>query len=325
MIRDRLPAVLAALLWAVLAAAPWLVDDWQLGQLAQYLTYGLFAMSLALIWGRLGLLSFGHAVFFGAGAYAMSVVTLGLLPGLGGSPPGWLGLAAAALVPALLANLLGRFLFYGRGLRGAYFGIVTLAIAVVAERLAVNWRFIGGFNGLMNVPPLQIDLGVWRADPFDPVAGYWVAFAAAFAGWAALQGLQATPFGRLLPAIRENEDRVASFGYDVAACKLAGFTIAAAVAGVAGGLFVTQFGFASPTLIGFQLSTEVLIWTALGGREVLLAAFLGAIAVRWAEGFLSELLGPWWLLALGAGFVASVILLPRGLIGEPLARLMRRT
>ena len=93
------------------------------------------------------------------------------------------------------------------------------------------------------------------------------------------------------------------------------FTLSGAIAGLAGALFVTEFGFVSPALIGFGLSTEVLIWVALGGRDVLLAAFIGAILVRSVESALSEALGSYWLLALGVLFVVSVVMLPRGLVG----------
>jgi len=320
-VRRRLPRhLLAGLVWGALALAPFGLDDWQLGQLAQYLTYGILAMSLAFVWGRIGLLSFGHALFFGIGAYAMSLATLALLPLPPGFAPGWVGLALAAALPAAAANLLGRFLFYGRGLRGAYFAVVTLAIAVVAERLAANWRYIGGYNGLMNVPPLDLGLA---GRPFEPPA-YAAALAAAFLAWALLETVWQSRFGTVLAAIADDENRVGFFGHDTARCKLAGFTLAAAVAGLAGGLFVTQFGFASPTLLGFALSTEALIWTALGGKSLLLAAFLGAVATRWAESWLSETLGAWWPLALGLAFVAATLLLPRGLFGEPLARLERR-
>ena len=121
--------------------------------------------------------------------------------------------------------------------------------------------------------------------------------------------------GSVLRAVRDHEERTAYFGYDVAACKRFAFTVSGGVAGLAGALFVTQFGFVSPALIGFSLSTEVLIWTALGGREVLLAAWLAAILVRTVEGTLSEALGHYWLLALGVMFVVAVVFLPRGLLG----------
>ncbi|MBL9036506.1 MAG: branched-chain amino acid ABC transporter permease [Rhodospirillaceae bacterium] len=310
--------VLAAIVWIGFALLPLVVDDWQLLQLAQFMTYGVFAMSLALIWGQAGLLCFGQAIFFGGGAYAMSLVTMGLIPGLPASS--WLGLIAAMVLPALFANLLGRFLFYGRGLRGAHFGIVTLAIAVIAERLAINWEFIGGFNGLMGVPPLNLGIG---GDLIDGLPVYYAILAVAVIVFALLAAMLSTPFGLALNALRNHEDRAAFLGYDNARLKLAIFTIAAAVAGLSGALFVAQFAFASPTLLGFGLSTEVLIWTALGGKSLLIAAFLGAVVVRVAENFLSEILGPLWLLGLGALFVLCVIFFPRGLIAELLLRLER--
>jgi urea ABC transporter permease protein UrtC len=309
--------------WGALVLAPLALGDWQVGQLAQYFTYGLFAMSLALIWGHCGLLCFGQAVFFGIGAYAMSLVTLGMVPGLAVAPSSYLGILLAVLLPAGFANLLGRFLFYGRGLQGAYFAIVTLAIAVVAERLAINWNYIGGLNGLMNVPPMNLGLLVLGGGPevWDSVPVYYVTLALVFAVYLLLEALTRSRYGIVLRAIRDNQDRTGYFGYDTAGYKLTAFTIGAGVAGLAGAVFVTQFNFASPPLIGFALSTEVLIWVALGGRTLLLAAFLGAILVRSVENVLSETLGTYWLLALGLLFASSVVLFPRGLIGEVIHRL----
>jgi len=321
--RARL-AIVNLAVWGGLAAAPLVLDAWQTGQLAQYLSYGLFAMSLALIWGQCGMLSFGHAVFFGLGAYAMSLVTLGKVPGLGSLATSYAGVLAAVLVSAAAANLLGRFLFYGRGLRGAYLAIVMLAVAVVAERLAVNWDYIGGLNGLSNVPPMDLGLfgGVYQIWEGMPL--YYFALAVAFVVYLLLEGLARSRYGIVLRAIRDSEARTGYFGYDTAAYKLTAFTVAAAVAGLAGAIFVTQFGFASPPLIGFALSTEVLIWVAVGGRTVLLAAFLGAILVRTVESYLTEALGPYWLLALGLMFVAVVLFLPHGLIGQLMLTLSRR-
>jgi urea ABC transporter permease protein UrtC len=309
--------------WGALALAPLAVGEWQLGQLAQFLTYGLFAMSLALVWGQCGLLCFGQALFFGLGAYAMSLVTLGMVPGLEAWPSSYLGLILAILVPAAVANLLGRFLFYGRGLHGAYFAIVTLAIAVVAERLAINWDYAGGLNGLMNIPPLNLGLAGDGLELWDSVPAYYATLALVVLVYLLLDALIRSRYGIVLRAIRDNEARTGSFGYDTGAYKLTAFTLGAAVAGLAGAVFVTQFSFASPTLIGFALSTEVLIWVAVGGRTFLLAAFLGAFVVRSVEDLLSETLGAYWLLALGLLFVLSVILFPHGLIGELLSRLTR--
>jgi ABC-type branched-subunit amino acid transport system permease subunit len=318
---NRRALAIAAAIWLGFAVLPLLVDDWQLLQLAQFMTYGIFAMSLALIWGQAGLLCFGQAIFFGGGAYAMSLVTMGMIPFVPANS--WLGLLAAMLLPAIFANLLGRFLFYGKGLRGAHFGIVTLAIAVIAERLAVNWDFIGGFNGLMGVPPLNLAVVGAPVELLDGLPVYYAILAVAVVVFGVLAAILGTPFGLALNALRNNEDRAAFLGYDNAKLKLAIFTIAAAVAGLSGALFVAQFAFASPTLLGFSLSTEVLIWTALGGKSLLIAAFLGAVVVRVAENFLSEVLGPLWLLGLGGLFVLCVIFFPRGLIAEILLRLER--
>ena len=314
---------LEAFVWLVLAALPAVLGDWQTGQLALFFCYGIFAMSLAFVWGHGGLLCFGQAVFFGIGAYAMSLYTLGMFPWQAGAGGSLAGLGLAVLAPAAFAYLLGRFLFHGKGLRGAYLGIVTLAIAVIAERLAINWDFAGGLNGLMNVPPLTIPSPVEPIEVWDSGALYYTGLVAAFAVYLVFELLLASRFGLVLRAIRNDEDRAQFLGFDTADYKIWVFTFGAAVAGLAGALFVTQFNFVSPSLIGFALSTEVLIWVAVGGRGFLLAAFLGALVVRGLEDRLSESLGSAWLLVLGLLFVTVVVAFPRGLLGQLFARLER--
>jgi branched-chain amino acid transport system permease protein/urea transport system permease protein len=324
--RVRLRIALTCAVWAGLALMPLAMSEWRLSQFAQLLSYGIFAMSLAFVWGQAGLLCFGHAIFFGAGGYAMAVLTKGLLPGW---PQGTgFGLLAATALPALLALAAGMLLFRGRGLSGAYFAIVTLAAAVIAERAASHWGFIGGFNGLMNVPPLRLPLGELGFELVDARPSYYALLGLALAVYLGLLWLERSALGTLLRAVRDNETRTAFFGFEVSAHKVFAFAVSGAVAGFAGGLFVTQFGFVSPALIGVALSTEVLIWTALGGREVLLAAFLGALLVRSAESALSDALGYAWLLALGGLFILTVVVFPSGLLGRalalPLPKRMRR-
>ncbi|MCP5368868.1 MAG: branched-chain amino acid ABC transporter permease [Hyphomicrobiales bacterium] len=312
--------LLVLVLFAVL---PLVVEEWLVSEIAIYFAYALFAGSLAFVWGHCGLLSLGQAVFFGTGAYAMSLVTLGMVPGAEGVVSTWLGFAAAVIVPAVLANLIGRFLFLAGGLHGAFFGIVTLAIAFIVERLAINWDYAGGLNGLMNVPPINTGLNGGGAEVFDAWPLYYTNLAVLAAGVAVLSALMRSRYGLVLRAIRGHEARTRMLGYDTARYKVSAFTIGAAVAGLAGALFVTQFGFVSPPLIGFGLSAEVLIWVAVGGRGRLLAACLGAILVRWAESQFSSLLGEWWLLVLGGVFVVVVMYLPHGLVGEVIVRLER--
>ena len=197
-----------AVVWLVLVALPLLVDEWQTLQLAQFITYGIFAMSLALVWGRMGLLSFGHALFFGLGAYAMALTTLGRLPGLEAAPSSWLGLVLAFLVPWTAAQVLGFFLFHGRGLRDAYFGITMLALAVLAERLAQSTSWLGGMNGLIGVPPLTLGLTGDGPMLLDPLPTYYVMLGAALAVFIGLEALLASRHGLAMTAIREDEDRL---------------------------------------------------------------------------------------------------------------------
>lgn len=311
------------LVWGGFIALPLVLGEWEVTQIAQYMTYGIFAMSLALIWGQCGLMSFGHAVFFGLGAYAMSLSTLGMLPGLEGWTSSYLGLALALALPAAFANLLGRFLFFGRGLQGAQLAIVMLAVAVIAERLMARWSYAGGMNGLMSVPPINLGLFGEGMEIFDPLPLYYLTLVAAILVYVVLESLVRSRRGVLWRAVGSDEARTAFLGHNTRATKLSVFTLSAAVAGFAGALFVAQFGFVSPPLIGFSLSTEVLIWVALGGRNALLTAFLGAIVVRLAENTLADLLGAAWLLGLGLLFVLCVIFLPRGLLGEIYERLTK--
>lgn len=317
---DRLAlTALAGFLVLPAVAANWLVGD-----LAMYFAYALLAVALAFAWGHCGLLSLGHAVFFGIGAYAMGVLTLGMLPGLEAVRSTWLGLAFAVAAAWTAAWTIGWFTFAGRGLHGAFFGIVTLALAVVFERLATNWDWVGGLNGLMNVPPITLGLNGGGLELWEPLPVYYITLGILAAVIAGLTAYQRSDSGLALAAIRENELRARALGYDTGALKRRAFALSGAAAGLAGALFVVQFGFASPSLIGFALSAEALIWVALGGRGELIAAALGVIGLRLAESQLSSRLETWWPLVLGVAFMVVVVLLPRGVFGELVHRLARR-
>ena len=306
-------SILYPLILVVALAAPIFIEEWSLTQLAQYMIYGIFAMGLAFLWGQSGLMCFGHALFFGLGAYMMALSSKGMLPGLPASQA--LGFLLAMVVPALWAFVFGMALFKGKALTGAYFGIVTLATAIIAERIATNWDYIGGFNGILDLPPLTLNFGSFTYEVWEPLPSYYTSLSFALAVFLLLFWLNRSTFGSLLRGVRDNEMRLSFMGYDVPLIKTMAFCLAGALAGLSGALFVTQFYFVSPALVGFSLSTEVLIWVALGGKEVLLAAFLGAVSVKYMESFLSDRLGQYWLLVLGLLFIISVIALPRGLLG----------
>jgi ABC-type branched-subunit amino acid transport system permease subunit len=321
----RLPAqdLLSVAALALFAVLPFAGGGDLAPDLAIYFAYALLAVSLAFVWGHVGLLSLGHAVYFGIGAYAMSVVTLGMLPGLPGLRSTWVGFLAAVLASGAAAAVLGWFFFASRGLRGAFLGIVTLALAVIVERIATRSTWLGGLNGLLNVPPITLGLNGGGPEVYDPLTLYYVMLGVLAAVLAAMRLVVRSRFGIVLAAIRENELRAWTLGHDVRRLKMRAFALSGAVAGLAGALFVVQFGFASPSLIGFALSADVLIWVALGGRGALIAAALGAIAARLLEVRLAATLGELWPLALGLAFMACVILLPNGLFGEAIVRLER--
>jgi urea transport system permease protein len=306
--------LLSPVIWASLVLAPFVLNGWAVTQLSLYMSYGILAMALAFIWGQAGIMSFGQAIFFGLGGYCMGLVTLGRLPVLGDST--FMGLVLCILLTFVVSFILGRLLFHGRGLAGAYFAIVTLCGAVVVEALAQQWSFIGGFDGLLGIPPW---MAFWRdnADPYlSTMEVYFLMLGVAFLIFLGLSFFIRSPIGTVFAAIRDNEERTAFFGYDIVRYKVGAFTISAVVSGIAGALFVKQFGFAAPSLIGLGLSTEVLIWVAVGGRNALLAAFLGALVVRSVEGALSERLGYYWVLLLGILFIATVIFMPSGIFGR---------
>jgi urea transport system permease protein len=306
--------LLGPIVWAGLGLAPLVLNEWSLTQLGLYMSYGIFAMALAFIWGQAGIMSFGQAIFFGLGGYCMGLVTLGRLPILGDST--LMGLLLGLLLTFVASFVLGRLLFHGQGLAGAYFSIVTLCAAVVVEALAQQWPFIGGFNGLLGIPPW---VAFWRdeADPYlSTIEIYFLMLGITLLVLLGLSYVIRSPIGTVLAAIRDNEERTAFFGYDIVRYKVGAFTLSAVVSGLAGALFVKQFGFAAPSLIGFGLSTEVLIWVAVGGRNVLLAAFLGALVVRSVEGALSERLGYYWVLVLGILFILTVVFMPSGIFGR---------
>jgi branched-chain amino acid transport system permease protein/urea transport system permease protein len=294
---------------------PLIGDDYLVAMLTQFIIYGVFAMGLSLVWGYTGILCFGHAVFFGLGAYIMALATKNMIPGITGILTTSLGAVLLAIVIIMLfAVVLGYFLFYGR-LSGPYLGIVTLAIAVISERIAVKWYYIGGYNGLINVPPLSI--AGWEI--LNLKALFYVILVIGLAVYLICNRLVRSPFGTILIAVRDNEVRAEFFGYNIAQFKIIIFAIGAAVAGLAGALFAAVTEFVSPTMLGFGLSTEVLIWVALGGKEALLASFLGAVLVRVLEAFLSDILTYYWTLILGMFFVVCVMFFPKGVFGNLLA------
>jgi urea transport system permease protein len=223
-------------------------------------------------------------------------------------------LFAGIAVPVLLAVLLGWFMFRGR-ITGVYVAIITLATMVVVNLLIIDQqRFTGGFNGITDLAQLQI-FGL-TFDAYDSSSYYLIAVTLTVCLFFAL-AVTKSKAGLILQAIRDHEDRVRYFGYDVARFKIFSFAVSAGIAGVAGMLYTIVMEFASPTFLGVPISLSVVIWCAVGGRQSLLGAMLGAIIVTGMQGALSEseTFLDVWMLIMGFVFVIVVLFLPKGLAG----------
>jgi branched-chain amino acid transport system permease protein len=265
----------------------------------------IFALSLDLLVGYTGLVSFGHAAFFGIGAYA-----LGLMAPKYEAASLWLTLPAAILATGIAALAVGVFVVR---VKGIYFIMVTLAFAQMFYFVFHDTKFGHGSDGIsMNFKPVAAIGGFTPFDLGNSTHVYYFVLVLMLAVFALLRTILRSPFGRALMGIRSNEHRMRSLGFPVYRYKLASFTLAGALAGLAGYLSALQFGFVNPELLSWHQSGNVLLMLILGGVGSLYGAVVGAFAfVALAEIF--QALTRHWQLLLGAAIVLLVIFLPGGL------------
>jgi urea ABC transporter permease protein UrtC len=327
-LRQRCPAVwrlgasetaVAAVVFPSLALLPVLVSGYLIYILPQYMLYGVMAMSLALLWGNCGMLSIGQAGFFAIGGYTMGLC----FRWISAVNPAYVALFMALVTGAVLAGLLGYFLF-SAGVRSSYFVLVSLAISIMVEQIAVSQSQItGGWNG-MYVERMSLTLGPWgQLSLYDDVPMYYLVLVVVAVIYALLRWLVGSKFGKVLAGIRENEDRVIALGFDTSTYKTMAFMISGALATFAGALYGTHAGFVSPSLGGVLFSTEVVVWVAIGGRSSLLAALLAGVVVASLSNYLSALIPGYWPLVLGTLFIAVIIFFRDGVAGA-LGRIRRR-
>jgi branched-chain amino acid transport system permease protein len=300
---------LAALALVAAALATWAMAGYagrdRLGEIA---VWAIFAMSLDLLAGYAGMVSLGHALFFGLGAYAMAILTAML------SWPPSLALLAAIGVASLAAVLVGALVVR---LHGVFFIMITLAFGQMGWAYFARDRDFGGVGGLSGARALDLaPVGLELADPGDFAL---FAVAVAVLVYAGLRVLTSSPFGHVLIAIRENENRTRALGCPVQRYKLAAFTIAGAVAGLAGGLAAQRTGFVSPDLLVWTTSGEVLIMVIVGGLGSLVGPAAGAAAWVLLHHALSDLT-PYWGVPMGLFFVAVVLFAGHGFWGLVRAR-----
>ena len=299
----------AAALLAALTFAPLVVGQATLNDLGQAVALGMFSISFNVLFRYGGLLSFGHAAFFGSAAYGFALL-FAAFPSVAVPV-----LVLAAGVLTGIAGLIVGHVCVKRS--GAYFSMSTLAFAALVSAVAAHWEAVtGGTDGLGGfVPAVVALLPGWHVSAPSIGTFYGVTLAillpVTVGTWAILE---ATPFGRAVVLTMQNETRAASFGYDTHRIKRATFALAAGVAGVAGALWALQNGFVSTDSIDIGLSTNVIIMAVIGGTRWFWGPMLGSIGYVFGSDRLSEVTTH-WPLWIGLVFIAMVLLCPTGLSG----------
>jgi len=276
------------------------------------LCFALFACAFNLLLGFTGLLSFGHAAFFGFAAYVT-----GWFIKVQGWPPE-LGILAGTVVAALLGVVFGLIAIRRQGI---YFAMVTLALAQMVFFVCLQAPFTGGEDGLQAVPRGELFGALSLAN--DTVM-YYVVLAVFVACFLFIKRIVTSPFGQVLKMIRENEPRAISLGYEVDRYKLLAFVLSATLAGLAGALKCLVMGLASLTDVDWTMSGEVILMSLLGGVGTFLGPVIGAGLVISLQDLLADKVGAWVTVIIGAIFVVCVLAFRRGIVGEILAYRDRR-
>jgi len=280
--------------------------------LMKALCFALFACAFNLLLGFTGLLSFGHAAFFGTAGYALgySVKAWGFAPEF--------GILFAVAVSSLLGWAIGSLAIRRQGI---YFAMITLALAQMVYFICLQAKFTGAEDGLQGVPRGNlfgiIDLG-------SDIAMYYLVFAIFMIGFLLIYRTVHSPFGQVLKAIRENEARALSLGYDVDKHKLLAFVISAGLAGLAGATKTLVLGFETLTDVNWPQSGEVVLMTLIGGIGTIFGPVVGGFFVVTLENELADKVGSWVQVIMGAIFVICVLAFRRGIVGELTALFNRR-
>ena len=276
------------------------------------LCFAIFACAFNLLLGYTGLLSFGHAAFMGSAAYA----TGWLVRSAGWSPE--LGLLAGMLIAGAMGLVVGLIAIRRQGI---YFAMVTLAMAQMIYFVCLQAPFTGGEDGLQGVPRGKLFGFLSLA---DDLTLYYVVLAIFVAVFLAIIRIVHSPYGQVLKAIRENEPRAISLGYDVDRYKLLAFVLSTAIAGLAGALKTLVLGFATLSDVHWSLSGEVVLMTLLGGMGTFAGPVIGAVTIIGLQNFLADRVGSWVTVIIGAIFVVCVLAFRKGIVGELLAWQQRR-
>ncbi|MBP6018678.1 MAG: branched-chain amino acid ABC transporter permease [Burkholderiaceae bacterium] len=299
---------------AALLALPWITPYFYIFIATEILILGLFAASFNLVFGYTGMLSFGHAAFYGVGAYATAMLLSSM------QWPLLACLLVAVVAGAVLALIIG---FFSVRLNEVYFSMLTLAFGMMVFAVVHQWRSVtNGSDGIAGFQMGSLGLG------FDLVLGnpsvyYYVVLVIVLLATAILYLICRSSFGLILRAIRQNPERVAFCGLNVKSYRLAAFTISGAFAGLAGGLMAPFLRIASPELVHWSMSAEPILMSILGGTGYFLGPFFGAGMFVLLETWITSMTHS-WMLVLGIILALMVMFFRRGVLGTFLDRLQER-
>lgn len=320
---------LSIVVFLFLAAAPLFMTGFRTNMLGKYMCFALVAIGLDMIWGFTGILSLGHGVFFGLGAYCMAMHLK--MEAAGGGLPDfmtWSGIASlpafwspfqsnvmtvimVVLVPVILAALIGYLTFLNR-IKGVYFSILSQALAAALATLLIGMQeYLGGSNGLTNFTTF---FGLPVNSPVTKLVLYYATLLLLLSAFVCCSVLIKRRIGKVLVGIRDAENRTRFMGYNPTAYKVFVYCLSALLAGIAGALYVPQVGIISPNDVNISPSIEMVIWVAIGGKGTLIGPVIGALVTNFAKSLISESFPAVWSYFMGAMFIIVVLFLPGGLI-----------
>ncbi|UWU93009.1 branched-chain amino acid ABC transporter permease [Bradyrhizobium sp. CB1015] len=303
--RKILPIVEGIVLLAALLA-PLVLQDYLTVFATRVVILALFALSFDLVWGYAGIMSFGQALFFGSAGYGVALLARDLdITNI------FLVLPAGTLIGLTFALLLGGFLLLGRHPSSVIFvSLGTLTGSYAADRLARGWYYLGGQNGIPSIAPMSLGSYDFTEGP----AFYYLVLGILVVVYLLCRFLVRSQFGLALAGLRENEQRIAFFGYKAQHLKAIIFTIGGAVAGLAGSLYAFHEGFVWPNMVGVVVSTQVVLYVLFGGSGTLIGAVIGAVIVEGVSFWLSDNYRDIWPIILGLLLLLVILFRPLGLI-----------
>lgn len=329
--KQKIIYTLALLLLIILPI--FILSDFRLSLLSKFLVFSIVAISVNLLWGYTGILSLGHGVYFALGGYAMAMYLKLQSPGLPDFME-WSGietlpwfwapfkyfsftLVLIVLLPVALALLVGIPLFKS-GTKGVYFTIISQAITLIMSILFIGQQgYTGGSNGITGFEGI---FGYSLNDPTLTKILYLMVVMILIGIYFITKFMLKSHGGTIIQAIRDRETRLRFLGYKTDSFKIITLATSAAICGIAGALFVPIVGIISPSIMSILMSTEFVIWVAIGGRATLLGPIVGALLINYAKTSFSESMPEYWWYFYGFLFIAATIIVPKGIVGSLLEK-----